>query len=38
VSIVITGTSGSEVSIRTGVNVPGGAPGGSLPFSFICVQ
>jgi hypothetical protein len=38
VSIVITGTSGSEVSIRTGVNVPNGTTGGSLPFSFICVQ
>lgn len=38
VSIVITGTSDSAVGIQTGVNVPGGQPGGSLPFNFICVQ
>jgi len=38
VSIVITGTRESAVGIQTGVNVPGGLPGGSLPFNFICVQ
>jgi hypothetical protein len=38
VSIVISGTSESNLGIQTGVNVPGGAPGGSMPFTFICVQ
>ena len=38
VSIVITGTSESALGIQTGVNVPGGTAGGSLPFNFICVQ
>jgi len=38
VSIVITGTSESALGIQTGVNVPGGSAGGSLSFTFICVQ
>jgi hypothetical protein len=38
VSIVIAGTSDTALSIQTGVNVPGGPPGGSVPFNFICVQ
>ena len=38
VSIVVTGTSESALGIQTGVNVPGGSAGGSLPFTFVCVQ
>lgn len=38
VSIVISGTSESNLGIQTGVNVPNGPPGGSLAFTFICVQ
>lgn len=38
VSIVITGTSKSILGVETGINTPGETSGGSVPFSFICVQ
>ncbi len=38
VSIVITGTSESLLGVETGINTPGATSGGSVSFSFICVQ
>jgi len=38
VSIVITGTSESALGIETGVNIPNATSGGSVSFSFICLQ
>lgn len=38
VSIVISRTSESDLDINTGVNIPNATSGGSVSFSFICVQ